>query len=430
MGDMGGAATEPGLLGVLRHREFAALWGAEAQSQLGDQFARVALTVLVFERTGSPAVTALVYALTLLPALVGGVLLAGLADRLPRRRLMVACDLLRFAMLGVMALPGLPLPLLAALVVVVVLAGRPFAAAQTAIVPSLLSGEAFVAGTALRSVTDQTCQLVGFAAGGVVVALIGTHGTLLFDAVTFAVSAVVLTVFLGEHGVAARARQASRRRLLAVRGQVSEATRLVARSPALRALIGLGWLAALHVVPEGVAAPYAAHQGGGPEYVGLLMAALPAGCAVGTVLVLRVDPLRRPKLLGPLAVAAGIPLAACALHPPLWATVVLWFVAGVCTAYQAPTAAAFIRGVPDGRRGQVVGLVSSSMIALQGAGIVVFGLVADRWDPPVAVATAGTAAVVLGVVAARSWSLARRSGSRPLVGPDEGMHPTTFHAAR
>lgn len=410
MGGMGGTAARPGLLGVLRHREFAALWAAEAQSQLGDQFARVALMVLVFQRTGSPAVTALVYALTLLPALVGGVLLAGLADRVPRRRLMVTCDLLRAALLAVMALPGLPLPLLATLVVVTVLAGRPFAAAQTAVLPSLLSGEAYVAGTALRTVTDQTCQLLGFAAGGVVVALIGTHGTLVFDSVTFAVSAAVLALFLGDHRIAGDARPGARRPVLAVHGQVADAARVVLGSPRLRALVGLGWLAALHVVPEGVAAPYAVHEGGGPAVVGLLMAALPAGCAVGTVLVLRIDPSRRPALLGPLAVATGVPLAACALQPPIWLTVVLWFVAGACTAYQAPAAAAFVRGVADGHRGQVLGLVSSSMIALQGAGIVVFGLVADRTDPVVAVAAAGVSAVLLGLVAAGSWSRARRAG--------------------
>lgn len=68
---------------VLADREFATLWVAYALSLAGDQLARVALAVLVFDATGSPAVTALAYAVTFLPWLVGGPLLAGLGDRYP-----------------------------------------------------------------------------------------------------------------------------------------------------------------------------------------------------------------------------------------------------------------------------------------------------------------------------------------------------------
>ena len=67
---------------------------AGAQSQIGDQLASVALSVLVFDRTGSGLATAATYALTFLPAVVGGIVLTGLADRYPRRTLIVACDAL------------------------------------------------------------------------------------------------------------------------------------------------------------------------------------------------------------------------------------------------------------------------------------------------------------------------------------------------
>lgn len=67
---------------VLGIAEFRALWLAELQSIAGDQLARVALTVLVFSRTNSAAWTGLTYALTYLPDLIGGPLLAGLADPL------------------------------------------------------------------------------------------------------------------------------------------------------------------------------------------------------------------------------------------------------------------------------------------------------------------------------------------------------------
>lgn len=53
------------------------LWLAEVLSLLGDQLARVALSVLVFDRTGSALLTGLVYGLSFLPALVAGPLLGG-----------------------------------------------------------------------------------------------------------------------------------------------------------------------------------------------------------------------------------------------------------------------------------------------------------------------------------------------------------------
>ncbi len=79
------------------------------QSLVGDQLARVALSVLVFTQTGSGLLTAGVYALTYLPSLLGSILLGSLADRMPRRALLVTGDLVRAVLLAVMALPGVPL---------------------------------------------------------------------------------------------------------------------------------------------------------------------------------------------------------------------------------------------------------------------------------------------------------------------------------
>src|SRR5690242_6808881 len=87
--------------------EFRALWVAELFSQMGDQFARVALAVLVYQRTSSALLTGLVYALTYVPSFVGGVLLSGLADRHPRREVVFTVDLLRAVLVGLMAIPGL-----------------------------------------------------------------------------------------------------------------------------------------------------------------------------------------------------------------------------------------------------------------------------------------------------------------------------------
>ncbi len=118
------------LSAVFRLPEFRAVWTADVLSVAGGQLARVALTVLVFDRTNSAAWAAGTYALTFLPAIVGGVVLSGLADRFRRREVMLACDLLRSGPVVLMAIPGVSLPLLCGLLVLVVLLGAARPAAR------------------------------------------------------------------------------------------------------------------------------------------------------------------------------------------------------------------------------------------------------------------------------------------------------------
>src|ERR1043165_5439747 len=94
---------------ALAVRDVRALVAAGGVSAVGDQCARVAITVLVYQRTASAGWAAAAYAVTFVPDLVGGPLLAGLADRFPRRRVAVVADLLRAALVAVMAVPGVPL---------------------------------------------------------------------------------------------------------------------------------------------------------------------------------------------------------------------------------------------------------------------------------------------------------------------------------
>src|SRR4051794_759082 len=89
---------------VFAVREFRAMWAAEALSQAGDQLARVALAVLVYTDTRSAALAGLTYALTWAPSFLGGVFLSGLADRFPRRNIMVAADLARAVLIALVAL--------------------------------------------------------------------------------------------------------------------------------------------------------------------------------------------------------------------------------------------------------------------------------------------------------------------------------------
>ncbi|MDQ2722439.1 MAG: MFS transporter, partial [Actinomycetota bacterium] len=328
-----------GFVALLRLREYRFLWLADVQSMLGDQLARVALSVLVYDRTRSALVTAVVYALSFLPALVGSVLLGPLADRLPRRSVLVGGDLIRAVLLGLMALPNMPVPVLAALLVLVVLVGTPWSAAESALVVDVLNARDYALGIGLRSATGQAAQVAGFAVGGVTVAALGARGALALDTATFLISAMIIQLGVRSRPAAAQPQQGEShgsQRWLA-------GTAVVLRNHQLRLLLAMSWLLGLLVVPEGLAAPYAQLFDGAPRTVGLLLAAGPAGVLLGTVLYSRwLSASARTVLLGPMAAVSGLPLLACAATPGLALTCLLWALSGACTAYQVQVVTEFV----------------------------------------------------------------------------------------
>src|SRR5579875_346683 len=131
---------------VFASGEFRAVWLAHLASIAGDQFARVALTVLVYQRTGSPLLTALTYAASYLSWIVGGLGLAGLADRYPRRAVMIVSDIVRMVLVAAMVLPGGPLGALVALLFAVTALNAPFQGARSALRATSLPGDRYALG--------------------------------------------------------------------------------------------------------------------------------------------------------------------------------------------------------------------------------------------------------------------------------------------
>lgn len=400
---------------VLRVREFRVLWFADAQSAVGDQLARVALSALVFERTSSALLTALTYSLTFLPALVAGALLSGLADRYPRRAVLIWCDLIRLVMFGGMALPGVPFWVLAVLLVLATLAEAPFIAAESALIPAILPDEdLYVVGTGLRTITNQVAQLFGFAGGGLAIALIGARAGLAADGISFGLSAILIRVALQARPAAQTSHPHDD--VLAQGGSALRGgLRLVFRDPRLRTLLGLAWLAGLYIVPEGVAAPYSHALHHGTSALGFLMAAQPAGTALGTYLFVRWMPSRlRSSLMAPLGMAAGLPFFLCFWLPPLPLSLLLWAVNGLFFCFQVQVVTEFMRSVPDNQRGQAVGIASSGLLAVQGVGVLLGGLIANEWGVKWAVSSAGLAGAVLAFCLGVMWS---RANAQPALAP-------------
>lgn len=141
----------------------------------------MAIAPLVYDRTDL-LLTAIVYALNYLPPIVGVPLPSGLADPLPRRRVMASCDVIRMATVGLMAVPGMPLWGLCALLFCTILLGALFFSARAALLPGTFPARHLAIGAAVANTIHQATPIAGFVAGAAVVAVIGANQTLALDA--------------------------------------------------------------------------------------------------------------------------------------------------------------------------------------------------------------------------------------------------------
>ncbi|MCA0307986.1 MAG: MFS transporter [Actinobacteria bacterium] len=194
---------------VLSRREYRLLWLGQAVSHLGDQFHLIALPWLVLAVTGDPLQLGLVLAAAGVPRAVLMLFGGALADRFSPRTLMLASNVVRFAItvLLVVAVAGGTVELWMVYGVALsfgVVSGF-FLPAAEATLPRVLPGEELAAGNSLMMIADQVAQFVGPALAGSIVALLGgaadgrsglTGIAVAFgvDAATFAFAALTLAL--------------------------------------------------------------------------------------------------------------------------------------------------------------------------------------------------------------------------------------------
>jgi hypothetical protein len=291
---------------VLGVAEFRAIFVANIVSMLGSVVAAVALTVLVYQETRSPALAASVMALSFLPYLIGGALLGAAADRLPARRVLVACDLASAVLIGCMVIPGVPLPALLALLFAVGLIAPVYQGVRSAVLPEVLPpGPHYVLGRALMRMVAQSAQVVGYGVGGLLLASLSPRGALVADAMSFAASGLVL-----RFGTAARPGSATRHGSMA-RDSLAGLRNVFAHRPTRRILL-FSWLVpACVVAPEALAAPYASHIGQPARAAGFLLMGLPIGTVVADIIAARVLTSRlQRRIIVPAALLSFAPLTA------------------------------------------------------------------------------------------------------------------------
>ena len=353
--------------------------------------------MLVYQRTDSPLLSAITFAISYLPWLLGGPLLSTLADRFPRHRVLIATDAARALLVAGMAVPGTPLPLLLGLLLVVAVCGPPFESARSALMADVLDGDRYALATSLTNVGSQVAQVLGFVLGGTLVAVLTPSAALLLDAGTFAVSAVWLWARLqrrlapDDGGDAEGPRSMWR--------DAAEGLRLIGRTPRLLAIIAVTWVGMLFTnAPEGIAAPLVEQLGQGPAQVGILLGANPAGVTVGGLLIARaLTQERRERLVPPLVALSLAPLLLAGLIT-VWSgpgtgayatVVVLLFVAGLGAAWSIPLNVAFVQSVPPAYRGRAFGVAVSGLYGVQGIGVLGAGALAEGLTPATVVVLIG-----------------------------------------
>lgn len=200
----------------------------------------------------------------------------------------------------------------------------PFDAARSAISRDILDSRLYAFGVAVNQTTFRAVPIGGAAAGGAIVAFTSPRTALAGDAVTFAVSALLIRFGVRARTAAAPVESSSRTETTSTgsaRPRAPSGARIVWGNPAIRKIMLLGWLAAFYEVPEGIAAPYAAGIGGGAAVAGLLIASSQA-MIVAAPLYARLPAAVRERWMWPMAIAASTFLTLTAFRPGVIASMV------------------------------------------------------------------------------------------------------------
>lgn len=396
----------PSLIAPLRRRSFRRLAASYTVNELGDWMGIVALSVLVFDRTGSALATTLLFLGTgFLPALIAPLLVARVEQPPPRFVLPVLyCG--EAAAFGGLALLASRFSLAG----VVVLAAVDGALALTsrsltrAVVATLLTPhDQLRSGNALLNVAFTGGAAVGPGLAGLVVAALGVESALLLDAVSFYLVAWILFT-AGPLPQAEPEPGQMRERVRAGIAYIRE--RALLRR--LLTIQGIAFVFFAAVIPIEVV--YAKETlGVGDSGYGLLLASWGTGMVIGSVFfaLLRRQSLARLLFFSTLAIGAGY--LGLALAPSLAVACLASVLGGAGNGVQWVAAVSAVQELTaEGMQARVMSVLESIGTAMPGVGFVLGGLIAAVGGPRATFLVAGAgvlAIVLLGIpLLGRTWS--------------------------
>ncbi len=382
---------------LLANRNFAAVWAASFVSGLGDKIAILAFFSLVYRLTGDVFSLGFLVAAQVLPGILLGPAAGVVIDRWSRRGVMVASDL--FSAAVVCTIPFVDdlhvIYVLAALLAV----GRHLTGpARLALIPDIVPADQLNRTNALFMISQNLILLLGMAAGGVIVATLGSSIAFWVDGGTFLVSALLLLV----PKLAAREETDATPRE-GWRDIRSGAVWLWSRPRLRHALLFLGLVTVVTAMqPPLIYEFITRHLGRGEAELGLIFGTAGLGGLLGAVVASLFRNAQRPlRIVGCLVAVDGLLLAIFALNANLVVALALFALFGaVSTGIQINLATFLQRETPQERRGRVFGWLSPLLGPVTLMSVLCGPFLAAEIGVVAVLLAAGGAELVLGLMGA------------------------------
>jgi predicted MFS family arabinose efflux permease len=370
---------------LFRTPEFTPLFASSAVQVMGSTVSGLALGTLVFAATGSPLLSALSMFGASFAQVIGATLLMSAADRLPPRAALSALAALLGVGTAVMAVPGLPVWAVFAVLFCLGLTGSLGGGVRYGLLNEILPQQGYLLGRSVLNMAVGLTQICGFAVGGLLVAVLSPHGTLLAAAALELAAALIALV-----GLAWRPARAAGRPSVAATWRANAL--LWSSAPRRRVYLALWVPNGLVVGCEALFVPYV------PGHAGLLFSSAAFGMLAGDVVVGRFVPARwRERLAAPLRLLLAAPYLVFLLEPPIPVAAAAVAVASAGFAASLPLQERLVALTPADVRGQALGLHSSGMMTMQAVGAALAGGLAQYTSPVVAMAAMAVASLVVTV---------------------------------
>ena len=359
-----------------RVRGLRLLFFAGFASGLGTWLAFVALTVDVWDRTHSGNWVAALLIADFLPAIVLGLTVGPLVDRFSRRRVMIAADLLRFAVFC--ALPFATSPeQIVALAAVAGCATGFFRPAVYAGLPNLVEDDELPSAQGLIQATDAMTTVLGPLVGGVLVAATSPDWAYGINAVTFLVSAALIL------RIPARLLQVAQAATEGHWRDVAAGLKLIGSSRALLTVLiawNVGMLGNAGVNVAEVVLAKVSFDAGDFGY-GLMLASAGFGLAFGSLSVGSwIEHRELGVVYGSGFALMALGIGAAAVSPSVWIAAVCVIVSGIGNGIAVVCNALLVqRGAPDRLRGRVFTVLMSSNYAVLGLGMIAAGALTNEF---------------------------------------------------
>ncbi|MFF4547375.1 MFS transporter [Streptomyces sp. NPDC001406] len=388
---------------LFRTPEFTPLFVASAAHTAAQTVGGLALGTLVYRATGSPLLSAVSMFGPSLAQVLGAAFLLSGADRLPPRAALTGISLAFAAGTAALALPGLPVGAVFAVVLVLGLVASLGGGVRWGLLTEILPKDGYLLGRSVFNMTSGIMQITGYATGGLLVAALSPRASLLLSAALYLAAAVGLRL-----GLTARPPRATGR----PSASATWRTNAVLWSARPRRLTYLGlWIPNGLVV--GCESLFVSYD---PGAAGTLFACAALGMLAGDMTVGRlVPPTARTRLATPLLLLLAAPYTLFALHPAVPVAAVCAAVASVGFGASLVQQERLMALTPDELGGHALGLHSAGMLTLQGVSAALAGSVAQFTSPATAMTVMATAslAVTLALATAARWPRVPERGPEP-----------------